>query len=77
MAYLKEHEIETAIHYEPIHLEPYFRKAHGFKRGDFPAAEEIGGKVLSLPLHGGMTEKDVRRVVFRLKQVLSPARRTP
>jgi dTDP-4-amino-4,6-dideoxygalactose transaminase len=77
MAHLKEHEIETAIHYEPIHLEPYFRKTYGFKRGDFPSAEEIGGRVLSLPLHGRMTEKDVRRVVFCLKQVLSPARRTP
>ena len=71
MAHLKKHGIQTAIHYEPIHLEPYFLKTYGYKQGYFSAAEDLGRRVLSLPLHAGITERNVRYIVARLMEVLS------
>jgi len=71
MGHLKKLGVQTAIHYEPIHLEPYFRKTFGHKRGDFPAAEELGRRVLSLPLHAGMTTADVRYVLAALLEAQS------
>jgi dTDP-4-amino-4,6-dideoxygalactose transaminase len=77
MTYLQEHGIETAIHYDPIHLEPYFRRTYGYKKGDFPIAEHMGRHVLSLPLHAAITEGDVRYVVTKLAECAGPRRRPP
>jgi dTDP-4-amino-4,6-dideoxygalactose transaminase len=52
--YLSSKQIETGIHYPvPPHLQKSFREL-GFKKGDFPVAEEIADTSLSLPLWPGM-----------------------
>ncbi|MFH1058789.1 MAG: DegT/DnrJ/EryC1/StrS family aminotransferase, partial [Pseudomonadota bacterium] len=35
----------------------------GFKPGDFPAAESIGARTLSLPLYPSLTDAEVDRVI--------------
>ncbi len=57
--YLGENEIGTLIHYP---IPPHLQKAYqhlGFKKGDFPLAEEIAGTCLSLPLWPGMKESEI------------------
>lgn len=65
-AYLQNCGIGTNIHYPvPIHLQPCY--AHlGFKKGDFPIAEEISETVLSLPMYYGMTDDEVGYVVEKI-----------
>lgn len=55
--------IATAIHYpKPLHLQRAF--AHlGYALGDFPVAERAASRVLSLPIHAGLDEADVERVI--------------
>ena len=61
--YLSANDIGNLIHYP---IPPHLQKAYGdlgFKKGDFPVAEEIADTCLSLPLWPGMQETHVAAVV--------------
>ncbi len=61
--------IGTGVHYPAIHLFTLYR-ALGWKEGDFPQAESLCRRILSLPLFPAMTHEDVTRVVTALASVL-------
>jgi len=65
--HLKEKGIGSLIHYPvPPHLQKAY--AHlGYRRGDFPIAEEIADTCLSLPLWVGMGEGEVDVVSSQVK----------
>jgi dTDP-4-amino-4,6-dideoxygalactose transaminase len=67
----QERGIGVAVNYRPIHLLHYYRKTFGYKNGDFPVAEEIGTRTVSLPLYPSLNEEEVRYVVEALKEELS------
>ncbi len=61
--YLAENGIGTLIHYPiPPHLQPAYQSL-GFRKGDFPIAEELAATCLSLPIWPGMREAEVEKVV--------------
>jgi len=60
---MKERNIGTGLHYRAVHLYPYYREQFGFKRGDFPHAETISDRIVSLPLFPGMRDADQDRVI--------------
>lgn len=66
---LKTENIGTGIHYIAIHLHSFFSKTLGYHRGDFPNAEYVSDRVLSLPLYPSMTEQDVQDVIQAVKKV--------
>ncbi len=54
--HLRNCGIESGVHYPvPLHLQPAFRKL-GHHAGDFPVAERIAARELSLPIFPEMTE---------------------
>jgi len=60
---MKDRNIGTGLHYRAVHLYPYYREHFGFKQGDFPNAETISDRIVSLPLFPSMTDADQDRVV--------------
>ena len=60
---MKENNIGTGLHYRAVHLYPYYRQAFGFKLGDFPAAEDVCERIVSLPLFPSMTDAEHDRVL--------------
>jgi dTDP-4-amino-4,6-dideoxygalactose transaminase len=60
---MKDRNIGTGLHYRAVHLYPYYREHFGFKHGDFPNAETISDRIVSLPLFPSMTNADQDRVV--------------
>ncbi len=62
--------IETSIHYEPVHLEPYYRKTLSFKEDDFPVAEKIGASTITIPLHLKLTPEEQRYVIKHAIKIL-------
>lgn len=63
--YLADNGISTLIHYP---IPPHLQKAYeylGFKKGDFPIAEEIANTCLSLPLWPGMKQSEVNYIAER------------
>ncbi len=70
-AYLEAHGVGTQIHYPvPPHLQACYHQL-GFKKGDFPIAEELAGTCVSLPLWVGLTEDHVEAVVSAIRKVYS------
>lgn len=67
---LRKHGILGQVHYIPVHLQPYYRSL-GFKRGDFPAAEQYYEHALSLPMFYSLTDGGQDRVVAALRSILS------
>lgn len=60
---MKEKNIGIGLHYRAAHLYPYYREQFGFKPGDFPYAENIGERIVSLPLFPAMTDAEHDRVL--------------
>ena len=67
--------IGTSVHFIPLHLQPYYRRTLGTRPGDFPGAEDLFRRCISLPLHPALGESDVDRVVEALRDVLARQRR--
>lgn len=63
MQAMKEKNIGTGLHYRAVHLYPFYRKAFGFKLGDFPHAEDVCERIVSLPLFPSMTDAEHDRVL--------------
>lgn len=72
---MKAAGIPTAVHYPvPLHLQPAFAQ-YGYKAGDFPAAEEAAGQVMSLPMGADLSESEQDHVVAAL--IAAVARKGP
>ena len=68
--YLRKHlarkGIGTAVHYPvPIHLMKVGKKL-GFKKGAFPETERLTKRILSLPIHQDLSERQIRAVALEI-----------
>lgn len=70
MRHLAAAGIPSRPYFTPIHLQPFYRKRFGFRRGDFPVTERLGDTSLALPFSGVMTESQVDMVCERLRESL-------
>lgn len=62
MAYLQENDIPCAIHYpKPLHMQEAFSDL-GYKEGDFPVCEDLGKKVISLPMCAYKSDEEIEEV---------------
>jgi UDP-2-acetamido-2-deoxy-ribo-hexuluronate aminotransferase len=58
-AKLKEQGIPTAVHYPmPLHLQECFAYL-GYKKGDFPIAEEVSNEIMSLPMNPYLSKEEI------------------
>lgn len=67
---LQERGIGVAVNYRAIHLLKYYRQNFGFKEGDFPVAEEIGNRTLSIPLYPKLTDSESEYIIKAVKEEL-------
>ena len=71
LAHLRANGVLAQVHYHGIiHLQECYRNL-GYRRGDFPIAEHVQERVLSLPIFPEITESQVERVVETLSDFLS------
>tara|TARA_B100000886_G_scaffold169003_1_gene115688 strand:- start:12436 stop:13629 length:1194 start_codon:yes stop_codon:yes gene_type:complete len=66
---MRKNGIGVQLHYSPVHLNPYYKKL-GFKKGDFPKAEEYASRSFSLPLYPELTIFNLRKIVMILKELI-------
>lgn len=60
--------IGTNKHYPiPMHLQECYKDL-GFKKGDFPIAEEISATQLSIPMYCGMTDEEIQYVIDKINE---------
>ncbi|HUU13049.1 MAG TPA: DegT/DnrJ/EryC1/StrS family aminotransferase [Terriglobia bacterium] len=71
-AALARQGIETAVHYPvPLHRQPIFR-GHGTDR-DFPVSTRLAKTVLSLPIHPGLTHRELDRIIRAVRELSGAA----
>jgi len=69
MEYLRTHGVACANYFEPIHLQPYFRRK-GYNPGDFPVSEGVSQRTVALPFFNRLDEQQVIRVADVVRQAL-------
>lgn len=67
---LKAENIGAGIHFIALHLHHYYKKNFGFKRGDFPNAEYISDRTVSLPLSPNLTDADIKDVIDAVNKII-------
>ncbi len=67
---LHKENIGAGIHYVSLHLQPFYQKTYGYRRGDFPNAEFISERTFSLPFSAKLTDRDVEDVIKAVKKIL-------
>ncbi len=66
--FLKNSQIDAKIHYPtPIHLQPA-SKALGYKKGDFPNAEFISERIISLPVHEYISDSQIDFIATKIEE---------
>ena len=60
---LKELDVPTAVHYPmPLHLQECF-ECLGYKKGDFPIAEQVSNEIMSLPMNPYVSDEEITYIV--------------
>jgi dTDP-4-amino-4,6-dideoxygalactose transaminase len=68
---LRQLGIGTGLHFEAVHLHDLYRRRFGWAPGSLPVAEEVCGRIVSLPLFPAMTDEDAADVVRAVREVLA------
>ncbi|MCZ6818447.1 MAG: UDP-4-amino-4,6-dideoxy-N-acetyl-beta-L-altrosamine transaminase [Calditrichaeota bacterium] len=72
---LRARGINVNVHYIPVHLHPFYAKKFGVRRGLCPLAEKAYRRILSLPIHPNLSDRDVSEVSTVVLETLEEASR--
>lgn len=71
MRALQRENIGTGIHFTALHLLGFYQDQFGYKRGDFPNAEFISDRTVSLPLSSALNQSDVNDVISAVQKIIT------
>lgn len=72
---LQKAQVEVVVNFRAVHLFSYPRRRLGHQPGDFPIAEAIGDRCLSLPFYPHMPEDYVDMTCERLAGIMASLKR--
>ena len=72
---LREENIGSGVHFYGLHLHQYYREVLGWKPEELPVATAVSARILSLPLHPRLTDRNVNEVAEAVKKVIERWRR--
>jgi perosamine synthetase len=67
---LRQKGIGCSDYFTPIHLQPFYRKMFGYKKGDFPVTEKVSQRTLALPFYNNLKEEQVDTVCENLIRII-------
>lgn len=67
---LKENGVGCSVHFIPIHKHPYYKDKYGYKNEDYPTANDVFDKSLSLPIYPDMSDEEVEYVISKVKEIV-------
>jgi perosamine synthetase len=67
---LRQANIGCSNYFTPIHLQPFYQEALGYRPGDFPITEALSARTVALPFHNHLSEADVDRAVTTFQSLL-------
>lgn len=70
MKKLQGRGIASSTYFIPIHLQPYYQKTFGYKRGDFPVSESVSDRSIALPFYTSLRRPEIDYVTDSLKKII-------
>jgi len=68
---LKESGIGCSVHFIPIHKHSYYQKKYSYKDSDYPVANRVFERSLSLPIYPDMSDKEIEYVIKKVKNIIN------
>ncbi len=68
---LRKLNIGTSVHFIPLHLHSHFRNRYGYTEDNFPVATSNFSRIITLPLHPGLTDDDADYVIAAVRHLLA------
>jgi dTDP-4-amino-4,6-dideoxygalactose transaminase len=72
---LTARNIGTSVHFIPLHHHPYYAERYGLSASDFPVSSGEYLRLISLPMHAGLSDEDVSDVIEAVSDVATTFRR--
>lgn len=67
---LAKENIGVGVHYLALHLQQFYRHTYNYHEGQFPIAEWISERTISIPLSPALSDEDVGDVIRAVRKVL-------
>ena len=67
---LKESGIGCSVHFIPIHKHTYYKEKYGYSNSDYPVANRVYEKSLSLPIYPDMSDEEVEYVIKKVVEIV-------
>jgi dTDP-4-amino-4,6-dideoxygalactose transaminase len=67
---MKERNIGCSVHFIPLHFHRYYRNTYGYKLSEYPTANHLYPRIVSLPIYPRMTDKDVDYVINNVVHII-------
>jgi dTDP-4-amino-4,6-dideoxygalactose transaminase len=65
---LKENNVGTSVHFRPLHKHSHYKQLSSDR--NFPIADQIYSKVVSIPMFPEMTDEDIAYVVYHINRLI-------
>lgn len=62
----KSENIGCSVHFIPVHMHPYYQDTYNYKKDDYPIANSVFEKSVSLPIFPEMTDEEVSYVIEKV-----------
>lgn len=67
---LRGENIFSQVHYIPVYHHSYYEEL-GYQKGLCPRAEQLYTRIMSLPLHYGVSDEDAEDVILAVKKIIA------
>jgi dTDP-4-amino-4,6-dideoxygalactose transaminase len=72
---LRARGVGASVHCIPLHTMHFYQQRYGYHDGDFPVAEDVFSRCLSLPIYAALTDRDVDHVIETVRAIVRENRR--
>jgi len=72
---LRERGVGVSVHCIPLHTMHFYQRTYGYRNGEFPVAEDIFSRCLSLPIYAAMSDDDIDYVTQTVRDIIRENRR--
>lgn len=67
---LKERGVGCSVHFIPIHNHPYYKDKYNYVYEDYPVANRVYEKSLSLPIYPDMSDEEIEFVIKNVQEII-------
>jgi dTDP-4-amino-4,6-dideoxygalactose transaminase len=67
---LKESGVGCSVHFIPIHKHTYYKEKYGYLEEDYPVANRVFSRSLSLPIYPDMSDEEVEYVILQVMEIV-------